>query len=549
MYYFHTSIGGGVTGTETIISAINNIEKILKKTNKTKPLKNQKVFFAIIDKNFKNVPGGVAYSESNARYGFFNNPIRLSPKEFTNWLLKVQNKKLVINYLKKSGGFSGKIWLKANEKIFLSNKKKEIDELYMPRASLDFWLQERLYNLTKKIKKLKTSSKIDIDLHFLNGDVINIENIKKNYKKIIFKNNKYEKLIYKFENEDRPKLILNRDKITNEPVYSISQNIGLGLPPPKQLATPLAKKNKNYIWDFYAEGSTSILIKRIKSLYKNKKLVIYFIGYKAGLLESLPELRSVIINNKIKMLIICSSNKLKSIQKAKLSINKKKYQLLVLTNKNIKKIDTSIKLYSAILKEFEIAKTKGYKKYDAWTIILKNRIINKCLKKFDNAEKIKYFNTYHHKIRNITRFTYSKTIEAREKLSSSGILITKKETVKKVDFKNRKLIVLAKNTRGSYKKYNCDIVVNVSGPLNVAKISNEISLISSIKKMGANFSDVGFFVDKNFQINGLNKIYSPSVISRGFNPGRETIINAILKNSKTIGKNIAINFKNNINIT
>ena len=82
---------------------------------------------------------------------------------------------------------------------------------------------------------------------------------------------KYEKLIYKFENEDRPNLILNRDKITNEPVYSISQNIGLGLPPPKQLATPLAKKNKNYIWDFYAEGSTSILIKRIKSLYKNKK--------------------------------------------------------------------------------------------------------------------------------------------------------------------------------------------------------------------------------------------------------------------------------------
>ena len=66
--------------------------------------------------------------------------------------------------------------------------------------------------------------------------------------------------------------------------------------------------------------------------------------------------------------------------------------------------------------------------------------------------------------------------------------------------------------------------------------------------MGAKFSDVGFFVDKNFQINGLNKIYSPGVISRGFNPGRETIINAILKNSKTIGKNIAINFKNNINI-
>ena len=127
----------------------------------------------------------------------------------------------------------------------------------------------------------------------------------------------------------------------------------------------------------------------------------------------------------------------------------------------------------SILKEFRIAKAKGYKKYDAWTLILKNKIINKRLKKFDNTETIKYFNIYHHKIRNITRFTYSKTIEAREKLSSSGILITKKEIVKRVDFKNRKLIVLAKNAKGDYKKYNCDIVVNVSGPLNIAKISND----------------------------------------------------------------------------
>ena len=41
--------------------------------------------------------------------------------------------------------------------------------------------------------------------------------------------------------------------------------------------------------------------------FKNKRITVIFIGYKAGLLESLPELMKIIINKKIKIEIICSS--------------------------------------------------------------------------------------------------------------------------------------------------------------------------------------------------------------------------------------------------
>ena len=78
------------------------------------------------------------------------------------------------------------------------------------------------------------------------------------------------------------------------------------------------------------------------------------------------------------------------------------------------RIKTAKKLFSSILAEFEIAKKQGYKKYDAWTEILNNEILNKCIKNFNNTEKNLYKNIIVHKIRAITRFTYPATIEARD---------------------------------------------------------------------------------------------------------------------------------------
>ena len=96
MQFFHISIGGGITGVETIISTINRIEKIIKSKKK----KNKKIIFGIIDKNPENIPGGVAYGLKKSLYGYFNNPLRLSPVKFTNWILKKNNKIKLINYLK-----------------------------------------------------------------------------------------------------------------------------------------------------------------------------------------------------------------------------------------------------------------------------------------------------------------------------------------------------------------------------------------------------------------------------------------------------------------
>ena len=66
----HIIISGlGVIGTEIL-------DQLVKKNKK------DKFKISIIEKNFLNFPGGIAYSENKSRYGFFNNPLRLSSKDF-----------------------------------------------------------------------------------------------------------------------------------------------------------------------------------------------------------------------------------------------------------------------------------------------------------------------------------------------------------------------------------------------------------------------------------------------------------------------------------
>ena len=270
-----------------------------------------------------------------------------------------------------------------------------------------------------------------------------------------------------------------------------------------------------------------------------KKIIIYFIGYKAGLLEPLPELKNIIKKYKISTEIICSSSDLLGIQKAQGSLNKKVYKLNKLNIKKLARIKSAKKLFSSILAEFEIAKNQGYKKYDAWTEILNNEILNKCIKNFNNTEKNLYKNIIVHKIRAITRFTYPATIEARDELISSGILKTKKETVKNVDKFKNKLLVLVNDIYKVPKKYFCDLVVNVSGPLSALKLKNEWPVIDSIKKNNGKIIDGGFIVSDNFELTNNKNIYIPGYLANGFNPARKTIIKAILENSHKTGKSIA----------
>ncbi len=537
MQFSHVSIGGGITGIETIISAFRIIQKKIKRNRK---IRNKKIIFTIIDKNPENIPGGVAYGFKNSQFGYFNNPIRLTPSNFASWLTKNKNKNKIIEYLNLYGGYTGNEWIKKNTNILYSSKNKKFNELYIPRAIANLWMEEKLLWLISEIKKTNQNNKIKFELQFLKGEVIGIQKFKGPYNKIIFKKNRYEILKYKIIKNSLKKINFEKDRLGKEPVLSITQNIGLGLPPPKQLATVAAKNNKYYIWDFYSQGSTQDLIKKILTLSKiKKKIKIYFIGYKAGLLESLPELEKVIKRKKIKIEIVCSSRDLVSIQEAKLSLNKKKYTLQVLKKNELLNINTAKKLYFSIIKEFEVSISLGYKKYDAWTCILDKKILDRCINQFNSSEKRKYFDFVFNKLRNITRFTYPETIIAREKLLKMKILKTKKESVQKIDFLKGHLIVLTKNEKKKISKYKCDIVVNVSGPLNVDTLKNEIPLIRNLKKKGSRSLSGGFVVNNFFKINETNNIYTPGILARGFNPERKTIIKAILENSQKAGESIA----------
>ena len=532
MHFSHISIGGGITGLETIISAFTNIQRQLKKS--------KKIIFAIIDKNPENIPGGVAYGFKISQFGYFNNPIRLSPVQFTKWLIKKENKKKIISYLKIHGGYTGKDWINKNMNILYSSKIKQINELYIPRTIANFWMEQRLLWLISKMKKISKKNSIIFDLKFFKGEVLAIKNLKDNYHKIIFKNNYCEMLQYKIIKNSFKKIVFEKNKRISEPIFSKTQNIGLGLPPPKQLATTRAQKNNYYIWDFYSQGSTSSLINKILQINKiKKKIRVYFIGYKAGLLESLPELKKIILKKKIKIEIICSSKDLESIQKAKLSLNKKSYKLQVFKKKNLFSIRTAKKLYLSIIKEFELSYSLGYKKYDAWTQILNNKILDKCIKNFSYREKKQYYDFFYNKVRNVTRFTYPETIIAREKLLKMKILKTKKEIVKKVDNLKGQLIVETKSNNNKINKYICDLVINVSGPLNVGTLKNEIPLINDLRKNGAKILSGGFVVNNYFKISGIKNIYTPGILARGFNPERKTIIKAILENSQKAGESIA----------
>ena len=536
MHFSHISIGGGITGLETIIAAFERVKKELKAGK----FKKKKINFAVVEKKIENIPGGVAYGFESSKYGYFNNPLRLSPKKFVKWVFQKESKKKIISYLNKFGGYTGKNWINQNKKVLFSSNLKKLNELYIPRAILNVWMEERLIFLISEIKKINQSSSNIFGLEFYKGEVVNIKKDKKEFNKLIFKDGFCEKLNYNLTKNPLKKLLFKNTNNKENFIYSKTQCIGLGLPPPKQLATLKAQMNKNYIWDFYTQGSTKTIIQKIfKTSKTKKKLKIYFIGYKAGLLESLPELKEVISKKRFNVELICSSKNLESIQDAKLTLDKKKYILSKKCWHEIKKIKKAKQIYSLILNEFNFAITLGYKKYDAWTEILKKNILNKCINNLNLIQKKKYNDIYHNKIRVITRFTYPETIKARENLLGQNILKTKKEVVSKVDYSSGKLTVLSKSLEKKNKKSSYDLVINVSGPLNVEKIKNEIALVKSLKTQGAKVKSGGFVVDSNFQLIGIKNVYTVGILARGFNPERKTILKAILENSTIAGQSIA----------
>ena len=132
----------------------------------------------------------------------------------------------------------------------------------------------------------------------------------------------------------------------------------------------------------------------------------------------------------------------------------------------------------------------------------------------------------------MTRYTYPDTVSAKNRLERANKIKFVKNRVTKI-IKNKNNITLKTQSNKSIKG---DIIINVSGPVSIVDNKDEIKFISSLKKITKKFNERGFSPNNNFMLE--KGLYLPGTLSNNFNPGRETIIKAITKNTHKVAKNI-----------
>lgn len=487
---------------------------------------NKKINIVIVEKNLNNIPGGEAYSEYQSKFGFFNNPLRISNPEFINWIKNKKNNEKLINIsLKKK--FNLKKWLKDNH--FFSEKKIEkFNELYVPRFFYSYFLEDKIYNCLKNYRK-------NIKVTFLRGEINKI--IYQDFNFCSFKREATE-YSYLFK---KKKIFFKRKNYKTKSFQSDNIIIGTGILPPQTINRKKKFFNKNYIEDFYGSRGTTNLKNRVKNLLKiNKKIKIIFIGNKAGLLEAMPELQKMTINYINKIKIICISPSTVSLKKAEFSTNYRSFSLSCLEYISHQNINKAEDIYNYIVKEFKIGSKNGFNNYDVWTTILKKNLLNKMYRYLPNEEKIKYNKYVFNKIRNMTRYTYPLTVNAKEKLEKDKILKFVVGRVQQISEVKKKLLIVDDRN----KKIFGDIVINVSGPSNLMKTNKNINYIESLKNISKNFDSRAFFTSNSFLLK--KNIYLPGTLSLNFNPNRLTIIKAITKNAHKVAKKISkkYNLKN-----
>ena len=66
-------------------------------------------------------------------------------------------------YIKEKEGYTGRLWLNNYKNKLLNN---QLQEIYLPRASLNFWLENKLINLLDEMKKFSEKIGIIFQIHF-----------------------------------------------------------------------------------------------------------------------------------------------------------------------------------------------------------------------------------------------------------------------------------------------------------------------------------------------------------------------------------------------
>ncbi len=513
MLFDLTIIGFGVIGAETL-------HGIKKKLLNQKIKIKRKFKIAIIEKNLKNIPGGVAYSQENSKYGYFNNPLRLSHPDFIKWFNLNQNKRRILNFSKKNLSYNLSSWANKNE-IFLNQKYNDYKEIYLPRLIYSFYLKDKISQF------LNLKKKLNISLNIFRGEANQIKN-NKYYS--IYPNRSFNEFAI---NLDKEKLKIKKKNNSKDLkiIKTKTLIIGTGVVPPKMIDEKIVYKNSNYIWDFYSIGGTNYLLKKINKISKNKKEIsIIFIGNKAGLLETMQEIEKLIKINKINIKIICISKDNQTLQKAEISKKFVFFKFKYFTKMKIDKIKKAKQILKLLKLEFKNAKLKGFSKYDVWTNVLTNKIMKNCYNKLNEKEKKNYNLSIFPLIRSITRYTFPDTVSAKNRLVKANKIKFIKDKVIKI-IKYRNILILETKYKKSIKG---DIVINVSGPVSVVENKSEIKFLPSLRKMTKKYNKRGFTTNSNFMLE--KRLFLPGTLSNNFNPGRETIIKAITRNTHKVAK-------------
>ena len=475
------------------VSFINNLSKYNIK---------HKVKITILEKNKKNFYGGIAYSENGCEFGFFNNPLRLSPNDFQKWLQKKTNRIQSIDFLQKINNYSVLKWVDENKDLFIKlNNKENFKEIYIPRVLYSFYLKKIFY-----VNKL-------IDLNLIYGELISFEKKKDFfYSEIKFKKNYIYSNCQFNNNLKNIKDIRSNYLITNTSIVR-----------PKNFGN---YANTNYIKSFYEEGATKKLLDLVNK-NSQKKITIGFLGSKAGFLEPLIEISRLLDKNK-KIELISFSKSGKTLQAAERS-NFQKLNLFYLNKIFFKKKIAAIDIYQNLLNEFEHHK-QNHNKYDVWTKILSLDVLKKLYLKLNDFEKQKYSEIYFPKIRQLTRFTYPETVNTYKRLKSKGCAKIIKSEIKSITSKDKKISIQVLEGK-KIKNFNVDILVNVTG------INKSIDKNNYQKKKINLFNLIGAYTKKNEHLY-IKNLFIPSTFSINFNPSRYTILKAITLNNKKIAKAI-----------
>jgi len=503
--------GGGLGSSRGLANLLFQLRK--KKIKK-------KISIGIVDEDLNNIPGGTAYSEDLSTHGFFNNPCRLSPEEFISWSIKKKNKEKLINSLNNSKSMSFKKWIIKNKKIIKkANSIKSISEIYFPRFYLSYWLEDIL---SKEISLKKNNIKI----FFISGKIASIKKIKKGFKILTFNGKKIRK--NSFIKSKNLSFLKDQKEIIGKKIL-----VSLGLPAPNNSYSEKVLKDKNFIQDLYSYGGTKKLVNLINSK-KNKKnkVILHFLGSKAGFLECLPELSCLIDNKKLKIEIISTSRNATVLQPAIKSKNYENYKFKIFTPLNISKIKRPSKLFLCLKKEFYLAKKDNFFKYDVWTKVLQKKILNKVINNFSTRDKIIYNEKYFKKIRQLTRFTFPETVFSYDYLKKKNYIKMNKAKVLDINKVNSKFVVTTSNLSKKNKKIFSDIVISVKGPQTLRELVKSNSLYNSLYKINDKLVyDDGFATSSDFELKNCKNIFLIGFVSSGYNAKRETIVKAINNNA------------------